>query len=1480
MQTTSSGSPGGPSVPMDATIPHTAPDGPRSKEMTLSGSPGDTSVPMDATTSHMAPDDSRRKEMPLSGSSSSGLRPVVLPGADHDRDSRQLLDPMKGLQARAKAALSLFNSVLSDPLPAHGPENATSNYDPSAIINTFQSTIATAMATADALQPLSNPEFAIPSRPPPSGKRLVFDGVELAPLASIRGARDSPGNPFRTINTVTAFDDRGSVPTSPPGLPPSSPPRSSPSPRSRVTIEDVDDEDDLPLPSPDQMSTRSRVVMEDLDDFIDGEPMPDLIECPEDESAAESEDEDDGHYPKAPTSRTAHFGNHWEVDGGGRVVDYDELTEDYKRPTGTRGRVRKAADTDEEHGHDADSRGATPLELPRRHREELDQDSGMEVYEEPMHDDDVDEDDDSNNEDDDNNDELMQTRSDRRRRESAKNVGHSAEDGSEASGSDWGDDRSGAEGSDEEAEDADEDEPAKKKGRRAREAKKSKNVGDQDEVSEGDEEQAKKKSRKAHEAKKSKNVGDQDEGSDGNEEGDEEPAKKKGRTAREAKKSKNVGDEDDVRGTSKKKKSSQTGSIRREHQEMIDEFKDKTDQFVSKMAKLTKKSPALIAQMLRPNVPQQHRARNIWDIFSSWYAKEQPKRNDESRAQFMERLRKEYQRQIQHIEDKEKREEAIQKYLDWRGDLEADYLDRLSQTGGLKQEFNRGVAEVNNIARHLYHSLGLHVFGYVIDAHGPCGFTMFGGSPEWEEIKKLYVKDHFGTMANYQAVIRVIELRKAGLAVPELPLPTRNGYQIPVQNEGESPRDYEHRTFKYLMKQKCVENGVVIETYRFPWAKILEFLAANSLRIVNMHPHFVLKKKPKGGYGFNFRGENVDVTIRQIVEPFLSENALGSKFSLEPWSDEEYAKAWNRKADLPLILGWPLTDEEPTIVFNERKQCVMYRLDQTLYYKKQLALELRADKAISKAIKASMANKKATELDAQGLYKMDDDGSDIDDGDMANDGDVANDGYVYDADEAAEYAAVHDEWAAAYATGPFAGEEAELPNIAQEDGEDFASARDDDAASWGNGVDAYESAGVEYSVDEVGGDIADTQHYWDGEEFQYEGEHEYDEEAPLATSGHVYEVPPDARALSNLTTRGVINGGHNDDELMNSAYRVAEGGHPLERVSRQPHGDQHYNPEGRRRRITLTQSDEEPQPRFKRRKVTGTMESSIQPMAPRNIEQRPVRGRQTNEEYGASRPNLAVVHTDYARTSPDSSDLWWCRIRASVVKIQQFVYHSLKRCTDRCAPTVKSHVCVAQRTVRLSANCLAPTVAQHVHTARRTVSLNADRVTSTAGQRVRTARRTVQFDVDCLAHVVGQRARTAQRTVRTGTNHLAPTVAQRVRTARRTVPLGDHRLAPTVAQRVRTARRTIPLGAHRRAPSVAQCAGMDQCAVRFNANHLAPPTAGQRVHTARCTVQFDADRLAHVVREAAFPRDAGSSERIIKRSGPSEAETTTGQLKA
>ncbi|EIN08547.1 hypothetical protein PUNSTDRAFT_134926, partial [Punctularia strigosozonata HHB-11173 SS5] len=359
-------------------------------------------------------------------------------------------------------------------------------------------------------------------------------------------------------------------------------------------------------------------------------------------------------------------------------------------------------------------------------------------------------------------------------------------------------------------------------------------------------------------------------------------------------------DEDDGSSSSEETTKSKPGPLPKKYLAMIEDFIEQIDEFVEKMAILTERPAEKILKMLfGPEVVKQ-RAKSPWAAFSSWYAKHKPHdKENESPESFMARLQAEYHQRIGQFSGQEK-VDAAQPYLDWRQEREEAYLAKLGKEGKLKREFKRAVKLAVQLAKNLWRHEGLHCFGFLIDTKGPCGFTAFGGSPPWAELRTRYGGDMWNTMANYQAAIRVLEMAMLGIGAPELPPPSLQSDVIPAAKPREGEREYLHRVFKVLFKRKCLRIPITVNMDHFPWHKLLDFMLKHEVRLINADPDFFLIYT-NPSYAFKFRG------------------------------NEEKAASWDHKADIPLVTRWAHSEdkEDDIVMIGDLEQVVMYTVEQT-----------------------------------------------------------------------------------------------------------------------------------------------------------------------------------------------------------------------------------------------------------------------------------------------------------------------------------------------------------------------------------------------------------------------------------------------------------------------------------------------------------------------------------------------------------------------
>ncbi|EIN03331.1 hypothetical protein PUNSTDRAFT_48147, partial [Punctularia strigosozonata HHB-11173 SS5] len=139
---------------------------------------------------------------------------------------------------------------------------------------------------------------------------------------------------------------------------------------------------------------------------------------------------------------------------------------------------------------------------------------------------------------------------------------------------------------------------------------------------------------------------------------------------------------------------SRTGSIPQRYLDEIDDFIEEMDLFVAEMAKATGRTPDAIMKLILGPDMVQHRVTNPWSAYTSWYSEEHRQRDDESREDFVKRMRVAYHEEIGKYTDKTEKMAAAKKYMERYDQLKADYLEDLAKKGKIGQEFNRVVTDL------------------------------------------------------------------------------------------------------------------------------------------------------------------------------------------------------------------------------------------------------------------------------------------------------------------------------------------------------------------------------------------------------------------------------------------------------------------------------------------------------------------------------------------------------------------------------------------------------------------------------------------------------------------------------------------------------------------------------------------------------------------------------------------------------------------
>ncbi|KAJ7463381.1 hypothetical protein FB451DRAFT_1404023 [Mycena latifolia] len=262
---------------------------------------------------------------------------------------------------------------------------------------------------------------------------------------------------------------------------------------------------------------------------------------------------------------------------------------------------------------------------------------------------------------------------------------------------------------------------------------------------------------------------------------------------------------------------------------------------IKSLAEECGKSPNTLHQ-LAGSVIKTSRGSSPWNVWQSWYAEKHPKPgmpskefNRLSRVAFKERCGLD----PDEISDAARVWEAMPWLRTWHEELMATATLQWRDKGKFKGKVQQAMEPIVQQARGIHDTLGVHVWGYVIDTKGGQASFMWGGSDAFKTMRTQHRMSLFQGILDFEHVLGMIEINKRGG-------PDGGGMNLLLaeflQNANENQRDSARRLFARIMRKQtftaCAAAGSTVatkaDTFKMQWGpKFLDLAFENKFKLVN-----------------------------------------------------------------------------------------------------------------------------------------------------------------------------------------------------------------------------------------------------------------------------------------------------------------------------------------------------------------------------------------------------------------------------------------------------------------------------------------------------------------------------------------------------------------------------------------------------------------------------------------------------------------------
>ncbi|KAG6849073.1 hypothetical protein H0H93_011489 [Arthromyces matolae] len=226
-----------------------------------------------------------------------------------------------------------------------------------------------------------------------------------------------------------------------------------------------------------------------------------------------------------------------------------------------------------------------------------------------------------------------------------------------------------------------------------------------------------------------------------------------------------LGGVDDVKGAYK------SGPIRKEAKDKAFAYQN---EFMTKMEALAREEGKPLRDFLilvGTIQPPARRQTSPWGIYQAWYSVEgkTKKRPEQSVAEWNQFVRTEYHDYLRKslgdkYLDKAARIALMQPKKDWYDDKYNQLIEAKKMDGSFARVIAKTVGEFSQLAAIAFKFHDLHSFGFVMnlqpDHHGKTHSAMWGGSPAFVNMEKIYKPIIGQRTAEWESLLRVSELQR------------------------------------------------------------------------------------------------------------------------------------------------------------------------------------------------------------------------------------------------------------------------------------------------------------------------------------------------------------------------------------------------------------------------------------------------------------------------------------------------------------------------------------------------------------------------------------------------------------------------------------------------------------------------------------------------------------------------------------------------
>ncbi|KAJ7433592.1 hypothetical protein B0H11DRAFT_2259285 [Mycena galericulata] len=406
---------------------------------------------------------------------------------------------------------------------------------------------------------------------------------------------------------------------------------------------------------------------------------------------------------------------------------------------------------------------------------------------------------------------------------------------------------------------------------------------------------------------------------------DPQPAKKSKRRTKQKKAaapaeaygvdSTDEGEDSDAEGEGEDAAGSKSGPV---PQEIRDQLFAAQDAFHNKIAALAEKcgkDPQVLHQLLG-TTPKMARNLTAWNTWQSWYSEHHPKSKEVDRTEYARISRQAFVDALPNLNKNELADsalvfETIPWLKKWHEETMANAINNWRDNGKFKSVVRKAIKPIIHQSRLFHSSLGVHLWGYVIDPNGEASFA-FGGTDDFKAVRSENKFALSSFIKDLEHMFGMQEIKKRGLNPAHHILP-----KVLPQQEGEAKRDAQRRAFSTIMGAQ-LRKYVTTERaskFKMQWSdKFLDLAWESKIRIIN-YPEVLENSGQIIGGKFDLK--QVKVTHYDDFLPDLEKanslplNAGEGKedddddmvMRIVPWEDDDKTLSLDEQGDVGLVVA-------------------------------------------------------------------------------------------------------------------------------------------------------------------------------------------------------------------------------------------------------------------------------------------------------------------------------------------------------------------------------------------------------------------------------------------------------------------------------------------------------------------------------------------------------------------------------------------------